>query len=86
MLDAAARRVLVLALWSLHMGVMLYFIHDASPKQQKTRALVDQSLDLVAGLLPLAPQLAPMFGSAIGTILTQAGLLPAPSRRPAHKR
>ena len=26
----SARRVLVLALWSLHMGVMLYFIHDTS--------------------------------------------------------
>jgi AcrR family transcriptional regulator len=76
-LDPPARRVLVLALWSLHMGVMLYFIHDASPKQQQTRALVDRSLDLVVGLMPLAPQLAPMFGSAIGSILSDAGLLGA---------
>jgi AcrR family transcriptional regulator len=76
-LDEAARRVLVLALWSLHMGVLLYFIHDASPKQHKTRALVDRSLDLVVGLLPLAPQLAPVFGSAIGSILADAGLLGA---------
>jgi AcrR family transcriptional regulator len=74
-LDAGARRVLVLALWSLHMGVLLYFIHDASPKQHKTRALVDRSLDLVVGLLPLAPQLAPVLGDAIGTILADAGLL-----------
>lgn len=74
-LDADARRVLVLALWSLHMGVMLYFIHDASPKQHKTRTLVDHTLDLVVGLLPLAPQLAPMFGAAIGSILGEAGLL-----------
>ena len=74
-LDAGARRVLVLALWSLHMGVMLYFIHDMSRGQHKTRALVDRSLDLVAGLLPIAPQLAPMFGDAIGSILTDAGLL-----------
>ena len=77
-LDPAARRVLVLALWSLHMGVMLYFIHDASPKQHKTRALVDRTLDLVVGLLPLAPQLAPMFGAAIGSILAEAGLLGGP--------
>ena len=75
MIDAGARRVLVMALWSLHMGVMLYFIHDASRGQQKTRALVDRSLDLVVGLLPIAPQLAPLFGDAIGSILADSGLL-----------
>jgi AcrR family transcriptional regulator len=75
MLDDAARQVLVLALWSLHMGVILYFIHDASPKQRRTRALVDSSLDLVVNLLPLAPGLFPVFGDAIGSILAEAGLL-----------
>ena len=80
MLDADARRVLVLALWSLHMGVILYFIHDTSPKQQRTRALVDSSLDLVVNLLPLAPGLFPVFGHAIGSILADAGLLAAPHR------
>jgi len=90
LLDPAARRVLVLALWSLHMGVMLYFIHDESPKQHKTRALVDRTLDLVVGLLPLSPQLAPMFGAAIGSILADAGLLgafpgaPEPAAAPPH--
>lgn len=77
LLDDAARRVLVLALWSMHMGVLLYFVHDTSRAQHKTRALVDRSLDLVVGLLPVAPQLAPMFGDAIATILGDAGLLPA---------
>ena len=75
MIDEGARRVLVLALWSLHMGVMLYFIHDTSRGQKKTRALVDRSLDLMTGLLPVAPLLAPMFGDAIGSILADAGLL-----------
>ena len=84
-IDPNARRVLVLALWSLHMGVMLYFIHDASPKQHKTRELVDRSLDLITTLLPLAPQLAPMFGDAIGTILTDAGLLGTSWRPDAPK-
>jgi AcrR family transcriptional regulator len=79
-LDAAARKVLVLALWSLHMGVILYFIHDASPKQQRTRALVDQSLDLVCNILPLAPGLFPLFGPAIGSILANAGLVTPPQR------
>ena len=76
-LDGGARRVFVLALWSLHMGVLLYFVHDASRRQHKTRALVDRSLDLVTGLLPVAPVLAPMFGDAIGSILADAGLLAA---------
>jgi AcrR family transcriptional regulator len=75
LIDEGARRVLVLALWSLHMGVMLYFIHDGSRGQHQTRALVDRALDLVTGLLPIAPQLAPMFGDAIGSILSDAGLL-----------
>lgn len=75
MLDATARRVLVLALWSLHMGVILYLIHDASPKQERTRALVDRSLDLVVGLLPVAPAVFPMFGQGIATILSDAGLM-----------
>ena len=86
-LDPGARRVVVLALWSLHMGVILFFIHDNSPKQHKTRALVDRTLDLVVGLLPLAPQLAPMFGDAIGSILADAGLLgPAASWRPGAQK
>lgn len=84
LLGADARRVLVLALWSLHMGMILYFIHDTSPKQQRTRALVDQSLDLVVTLLPLAPSLFPVFGHAIGSILTEAGLLG--STRPPPRR
>lgn len=85
-LEGDARRVLVLALWSLHMGVILYFIHDTSPRQEKTRALVDRSLDLVVGLLPLAPQLAPVFGDAIGAILADAGLLGAGEDKGYAKR
>lgn len=85
-LTGDARRVLVLALWSLHMGVILYFIHDTSPRQEKTRALVDRSLDLVVGLLPLAPQLAPVFGDAIGAILADAGLLGARDDKGYAKR
>lgn len=83
LLDDAARRVLVLALWSMHMGVLLYFVHDTSRGQHKTRSMVDRSLDLVVGLLPVAPQLAPMFGDAIATILSDAGLLPASPATPS---
>ena len=46
-------------------------------------------LDLVVTLVPLAPALAPMFGDAIGSILTEAGLLgggPAASWRPGPQK
>jgi AcrR family transcriptional regulator len=76
-LDPQARRLLALALWSAHMGVMLYFIHDRSPKQERTRRLVDRTLDLVCGLLPVAPELAPVFGTQIASVLAEAGLLEA---------
>jgi AcrR family transcriptional regulator len=76
-LDARARRVLALALWSMHMGVMLYFIHDRSAKQERTRALVDRTLDLVCGLLPIAPDLGPVVGAQIAGVLDEAGLLGA---------
>jgi AcrR family transcriptional regulator len=74
-LDDAAKRVLVLSLWSLHMGVLLYFVHDRSKQQEKTRRLVDQALDMVCGLLPVAPELAPMFGGTLAAILKDADLL-----------
>jgi AcrR family transcriptional regulator len=74
-LDDAAKRVFVLSLWSLHMGVLLYFVHDRSKKQEKTRRLVDQALDMVCGLLPIAPELAPMFGGQVASILEDAELL-----------
>ena len=70
-----------------HGRVLLYFIHDTSAKQHKTRGLVDHSLDLVVGVLPLAPQLAPMIGSAVGRILADAGLLGGPeSWRPQPQK
>jgi AcrR family transcriptional regulator len=74
-LDDAAKRVLVLSLWSLHMGVLLYFVHDRSKKQEKTHRLVDQALDMVCGLLPIAPELAPIFGGQVAAILKDAELL-----------
>ncbi len=36
------------------MGLILYWIHDASPSQEKTRALIDKSLRLIVRLLQLS--------------------------------
>jgi AcrR family transcriptional regulator len=44
------RPVLASALWMLMLGSLLYMLHDASPKQAKTHALVDGSLDVTLNL------------------------------------
>lgn len=79
-MDPDARRVLALALWSLHMGLMLFFIRDASRGAAKTRALAEKSLDLVATLLPMAPMLGPLVGTQVAQVLAEAGLLRPPER------
>ena len=34
-------------LWTLHMGVLLFFLYDTSPAHQRTRTLIDQAVDFV---------------------------------------
>jgi len=41
-------------LWMYQMALILYWIHDRSPEQKKTAALVDQSLRLVVRLIQLS--------------------------------
>ena len=41
-------------LWMYQMGIILFWINDASKGQKKTQALLDQSLDLVTRLIWLA--------------------------------
>jgi AcrR family transcriptional regulator len=68
------------AVWALHMGVLLYFLYDTSEGQQKTRRLVDGSMDLTVSLLKLvklplvAPVLGPVRRSVMG-LLGEAGLV-----------
>jgi hypothetical protein len=33
------------------MGIILFWIYDRSPEQQRTHALLDSSLQLIAGLI-----------------------------------
>jgi AcrR family transcriptional regulator len=46
--------VLAPGLWMVHLGFLLYFIHDTSPQQAKTQRLVDGSMDVLARLIALA--------------------------------
>jgi AcrR family transcriptional regulator len=68
---------LALALWALSMGLLLYFAHDESPRQKKTRALVDGSVDLaIAAVFALAlPPMQPIRAQ-LTALLRQAELLP----------
>jgi AcrR family transcriptional regulator len=71
------RTILPSALWALHMGILLFFIYDESPEQQRTRRLVDGVLTLIVRLLALArlSVLKPVRGSILA-LLRDAGLLP----------
>ena len=41
-------------LWLYHMGIILFWIHDASPKRVRTYRLIDQTVDLLDKLISLA--------------------------------
>jgi AcrR family transcriptional regulator len=71
------RELLPLAMWALHMGILLYFLYDQSPDQRRTHQLVDGSVDLVVRFLKLAklPLLRPARRSVMG-LLRAAELIP----------
>jgi AcrR family transcriptional regulator len=65
-------------LWTLHMGVLLYFLYDGSPAQRRTRKLIDAAVDFVVDVKRLAtsPLLRPMR-RRVTNILRDAGLVTA---------
>ena len=48
------RAELPFLLWLYHMGVILFWIHDSSPKRARTYWLIDQTVDLLDKLISLA--------------------------------
>jgi AcrR family transcriptional regulator len=65
-------------LWTLHMGLVLYFVYDSSPGQKKTRRLIDQAVDFVidARRVALLPLMRPVRRRVLG-VLKDAGLMTA---------
>jgi AcrR family transcriptional regulator len=65
-------------LWTLHMGVLLYFLYDTSPSHRRTRKLIDAAVDFVVDAKRVAtlPLMRPIRRRVL-TILEDAGLLPA---------
>ena len=57
-------------LWLYHMGIVLFWIHDASPKQRRTYKLIDTTVDLLDKLISLAsnPLMRPVRKRALRLI------------------
>lgn len=64
-------------LWTLHMGMLLYFLYDDSPHQRRTRKLADAAIDVAVDVrrLVTSPLLRPLRRRLM-SILREAGLAP----------
>jgi AcrR family transcriptional regulator len=65
------------ALWALHMGLLLYFLYDTSDGHTRTRRLTDGAVDLFVKSLSLIklPIVRPMRRRVVA-LLEEAGLVP----------
>jgi AcrR family transcriptional regulator len=77
--------VLPLALWTVSMSFLLYYIYDDSPQQERTRKLVDGGLEILVRLLSIAksPLLKPVRGSLFA-LLRHTRLLPEQTSPAPH--
>lgn len=59
-------------LWLYHMGIVLFWIHDKSAKQMRTRRLVEQTVEIITRLISLAslPLMRPLRKSTIEFLST----------------
>jgi Tetracyclin repressor-like, C-terminal domain len=57
-------------LWVYHMGIILFWIHDTSPRHRRTYRLVNHTVDLLAKLISLAsnPFMRPLRKQALRLI------------------
>jgi len=74
------RRILPLVLWLGHLAMILFFIHDESEEQVKTRKLVDGALDVFAGVVeftssPLVRPFVRPMQERLLSMLREAGLV-----------
>jgi hypothetical protein len=65
-------------LWTLHMGILLYFVYDSSPDHRRTRKLIEAAVDFVIDAKRIAtlPLMRPIRRRVL-TVLEDAGLLPS---------
>jgi AcrR family transcriptional regulator len=81
------RAVLPLALWAVHLGILLYFIYDESPDQTRTRKLIDGVIRITVRVLKVAgiSILKPLRGNLI-SLLRDAELFPEANMHVAPMR
>ncbi|MFO0708306.1 MAG: TetR/AcrR family transcriptional regulator [Sandaracinus sp.] len=87
-LDDSLKEPMALALWALHLGVLLRFVHDESPGQKETRLLAEGSARLAAEIATILslPLLSGLREDVIG-VMRQGGLLregPSPTEPPSE--
>jgi AcrR family transcriptional regulator len=71
------RQLLPVALWALQMGLLILYIYDESPKQQRTRRLMEGALDLTVRVLSLAKfSVLKPIRSRVLSLLVDNDLLP----------
>jgi AcrR family transcriptional regulator len=77
-LPADLEQLLPVALWSMHMGVMLFFLYDKSAAAKKTRKLIDNAVDFTVKFIAAAkfPLFKPIRNRVIDA-LKEAELMPA---------
>ena len=65
-------------LWVYHMGIVLFWIHDPSPKHRRTYRLIDHTVDLLDKLIHLAsnPFMRPLRKQALRLIFEIREALP----------
>lgn len=70
------REVAALALWALHLALLLRFVHDESPAQEQTRKLLEGAAELAAQVAPLvgSPLIEP-FRKRLIEVLQAGGVL-----------
>jgi len=72
------RKLAPTLLWAMHMGILLYFLYDKSPEQQRTRRLVNGSVEFVMMFLSLARNpLARPIRKRVTNLLSESGLVEA---------
>jgi AcrR family transcriptional regulator len=81
-LPADVKPFLPALLWTFHMGIVLFWIHDGSPGARRTRALMDRGVDLICALLAVAdlPGLGPARRAALRLLADVVPLSPPPSQ------
>jgi hypothetical protein len=69
-----------MSLWSMEMGVLLFFLYDPSPRQQRTRKLVDGAVELyVAALKLVGLAIFSAVRRKVLALLDDAGVMPLAS-------